>query len=1005
MNITTPTANPPVEILIAEDSSTQAQRLRHILEQRGYRVIHATNGRLALEAAQCHKPTLIISDVVMPEMDGYELCRRVKADASLGDIPLILVTTLSDPEDVIRGLECRADNFILKPYDEHYLLGRVQFVLLNREVLQAERTTMGVEIFFGGQQHFITADRLQILNLLLSTYDAAIQRNKELIHAQEELLGSNRLLSEANRRLEQEIGEREKTEQALRTSEESLAVTLQSIGDAVLATDAEGRVTRLNAVAETLTGWTQAEAAGRPVADVFHIISETKRQPAFLPVADTLAKGGVHGLANHTVLIARDGTERPIADSCAPIRNREGAVIGAVLVFRDVTDERIAGKQIAALLKELKDVKVALDEHAIVAITDAHGKITYVNDQFCAFSKYSREELLGQDSRIVNSGHHPKAFFRELWETITSGRIWQGEIRNRAKDGSFYWGDTTIVPFLGDDGKPVQFIAIRTDTTERKTAEAALQRAHEELGRTNAELAQASRHKDEFLANMSHELRTPLNAILGLSEALLENASGTLTQRQVKSISTISTSGAHLLVLINDILDLSKIEAGRLELHQTTVNMPEFCESCLVFVRTQAMHKHIGITFEPDERLVKFEADPKRLKQILVNLLTNAVKFTPEGGRIGLAVAAPEGEEVVRFTVWDTGIGIAPADVAKLFRAFTQIDSGLSRAQEGTGLGLALVAKLVELHGGSVAFESEPGQGSRFIVTLPRAAASSSTPAPEPAPKAEANRRGYRRALIIEHDSTAAALLVRYLRELGLGSVLHGQGEKSVETALREQPDVILLDILLPDDSGWVVLAKLKEHPGTRDIPVAIVSVVDEPQKSCSLGAAAHFTKPVTRAQLAEFLQREAVSVALRAVPRVVRHTSKPPFAGARLLLAEDNEANIETIGGYLEDKGYEMHYARHGLAAVQLARERHPALILMDIQMPVMDGLAAIREIRADSALKAIPIVALTALAMPGDRERCLTAGATDYLSKPVSLKALAALVNRRLPAGEGVK
>jgi two-component system, sensor histidine kinase and response regulator len=197
-----PSDQPPIEILIAEDSPTQAQRLRYILEQQGYLVTHATNGRLAWEAARLRKPTLVISDVIMPEMTGYELCRRLKEDEHLGDIPVILVTTLSDPEDVIRGLECHADNFILKPYEEHYLLGRVRFVLLNREIRRIEPGGMGVEIFFNGHRHFITADRLQILNLLLSTYDAAIQRNKELIHAKENLHRLNTRLETANKELE-----------------------------------------------------------------------------------------------------------------------------------------------------------------------------------------------------------------------------------------------------------------------------------------------------------------------------------------------------------------------------------------------------------------------------------------------------------------------------------------------------------------------------------------------------------------------------------------------------------------------------------------------------------------------------------------------------------------------------------------------------------------------------------------------------------------------------------
>jgi len=197
-----PKKNKSVEILIAEDSPTQAEKLRYLLEEHGYAVTAAPNGKQALEAARSRKPTLIISDVVMPEMDGYEFCRRVKADPKLADIPVILVTTLSDPQDVIRGLECRADSFILKPYDERYLLSRVEFALINREMRQADRAGMGVELFFNGQKHFITADRLQILNLLLSTYDAAIQRNKELNHSQEELQSLNAKLEAANTELE-----------------------------------------------------------------------------------------------------------------------------------------------------------------------------------------------------------------------------------------------------------------------------------------------------------------------------------------------------------------------------------------------------------------------------------------------------------------------------------------------------------------------------------------------------------------------------------------------------------------------------------------------------------------------------------------------------------------------------------------------------------------------------------------------------------------------------------
>lgn len=700
-------------------------------------------------------------------------------------------------------------------------------------------------------------------------------------------------------------------------------------------------------------------------------------------------------------------------------------IFNAQDIARKNSEATLHEAQISETRKALVDFKAALDAHAIVATTDAHGRITYVNEKFCAISKYSREELIGKDHRIINSGHHSKSFIREIWQTIGAGSIWKGDLKNRAKDGSMYWVDTTIIPFLGKDGKPEQFIAIRADITERKLAEDDLRRTLDALSVANAEL-EATRLKTDFLANMSHELRTPLNAILGLSEALREQTYGPLTSRQSQSLSTIHSSGEHLLALINDILDLSKIEAGKLDLNLDLVDVSEFCESCLVFIRTQAMQKKIGVTFEHDEHVAQLLVDPRRLKQILVNLLTNAVKFTPNGGHIGLSVTAPKGEEMVRFTVWDTGIGISMDDAAKLFRAFTQIESGLTRPQEGTGLGLALVAKLVELHGGSVALESEIGKGSRFIVALPLANADASKGRDEliPAMAGDKNRvrpilsakqvnfkvkdaapaRVYRRALLIEDDSIAADLLVRHLCSLGLTSVVHPRGEQSVDEVLREQPDVILLDIQLPNDSGWVVLTRLKENPLTRDIPVVVVSVIDSPEKSRSLGAAAHFTKPVSREQLASFLQpSNETGAAIADSGKLLAGSLTRNFAHAKdsamILMAEDNLANIQTIGGYLEAKGYNMHYAYNGQVAVTLARQLKPALILMDIQMPVKDGLTAIKEISADIALKDIPIIALTALAMPGDRERCMAAGATEYISKPVKLKELLALVEKLAP------
>lgn len=432
-----------------------------------------------------------------------------------------------------------------------------------------------------------------------------------------------------------------------------------------------------------------------------------------------------------------------------------------------------------------------------------------------------------------------------------------------------------------------------------------------DLQRTNAELARATRLKDEFLANMSHELRTPLNAILGMTEGLQEEVFGPLTNRQRRSLTTIETSGNHLLSLINDVLNVAKIESGQFELDHAAVNVRLLCDSSLTLVKQLAHEKRLHIETRVSKSLPELYGDERRLRQMFVNLLSNAVKFTPEGGRITVTAAYtalspeesvsnrdlfhlkpvietaresepeesvsnrdlfhPEGDPadtvgILALSVADTGIGISPENANKLFQPFIQIDSALNRQYQGTGLGLALVRRITEIHGGKVTLTSEIGSGSCFTVQLP----------------------------------------------------------------------------IIPIPAGNV----------SATTPTNSIEVV---------------------APLA-------------------------PATAPLILLAEDNAANISTITAYLTAKGYSLMVAQNGLEAVNLATSANPDLIFMDIQMPHLDGLEAIRQIRQNPALANVPIVALTALAMPGDRERCLAAGADDYISKPIRLKHLAQLISTLL-------
>ena len=800
---------------------------------------------------------------------------------------------------------------------------------------------------------------------------------------------------------------RKQAEAALAKAGALQSAIFNSANFSSIATDARGVIQIFNVGAERMLGYAAADVTNKitpaDISDPQEVVERAKTLSAELattikPGFEALVFKASRGIEDiyELTYIRKDGSRLPAVVSVTALRDAEDGIIGYLLIGTDNTARQLIEEERMKLDQRLRDQQFytrSLIESNIDALmtTDPLGIITDVNNQMETLTGCTRDELIG--APFKNCFTDPVRAIAGIKKVLSERKVTDFELTARARNGSETQVSYNASTFYDRERKLQGVVAAARDVTEKKLAELAMRRLHEGLTRANAKLDQAGRLKDEFLANMSHELRTPLNAILGLSEALLEQVSGTLNPRQIKSITTISTSGVHLLTLINDILDLSKVESGKLEFNPEPINAREFCESCLQFVRTQAMQKRIEIVFEPAEAMATFTADPKRLKQILVNLLSNAVKFTPEGGHIGLTVAAPPSEDMVEFTVWDTGIGIAPENERLLFRAFSQIDSGLTRAQEGTGLGLVLVAKLVELHGGGVTLESRLGEGSRFIVRLPQAIPGAA--GRKIGTDGEPDRRGCHRALVIEDDPTSGAILVKYLTELGLESVVRVRGEEILETVARERPDVILLDIQLPGVSGWSVLAQLKEHRETRHIPVAVVSVMDEPRKARILGATAHFTKPITRAQLAGFLQREVV------IPLASSQSGAPMRAasGPILLLAEDNEANVLTIGGYLEDRGYVMHYAINGAVAVKCARALHPALILMDIQMPVMDGLTAIREIRTEAAMNDIPIVALTALAMSGDRERCLAAGATDYMSKPMNLKALAELVNRLAP------
>ena len=568
--------------------------------------------------------------------------------------------------------------------------------------------------------------------------------------------------------------------------------------------------------------------------------------------------------------------------------------------------------------------------------------------------------------------------------------------------GSIEYEGEQAVQMIVRDRSVAQLLRQEADA-ERQQLSLELKDVKDGLSAANAEVQRANRLTDEFLSGMSHELRTPLNAVLGLTEALQEEVYGSVNDTQKSTLIEVADEGRRLLSLINDVLDMAKAGIGKLELESAPINIPEVCRASLERVKRSASEKEIELDCKIDPKVQIINADERRVHQILTNLLENAVKFTPEKGTVLLEVIPDRDENTVHFAVSDTGIGIAKDQLDDLFKPFRQLDSSLTREHEGAGLGLTLVYRLTEMHGGSVSVESEPGSGSRFLVSLP---------ADEMNDK-ETGSQGtidqavvVNSALVIEDCSASAEQICRYLQERGIRPKVCSRGDEAMQLALDINPDLIVLDIELPGLHGWEVLERLQANRRTSKIPVIISSIVDEKQRGIALGASEYLVKPINRNQLGYALCKvaaacEDISKALvfeAASQDTTDDHDEDTTEQRTILLAEDNEANIKTLTDYLKVKGYVVNVARDGMEAVEQTEASPPDLILMDIQMPRMNGLEAIECIQKIDGLDRIPIIALTALAMPGDRDRCINAGASDYLSKPVSLKALNAAISKYL-------
>jgi PAS domain S-box-containing protein len=1061
--------NQGIEILIADDTLTEAEQLKRLLEERGFAVVLAANGQEALAKVKRCKPALIICDIAMPAMDGYTLCKRIKSNKSTRDTPVVIVTTFLSLQELIKGLECGADNFMRKPYDEKSLLSCISSTLANRVMRKSENMRAGAVGYLIDQRQVITSERQQILDFLISTYEHGVlineepnAREKRLAFSRQCLNGLTRIAETLNRcTSEQEVAaqalqralelpgvqagwislqegetgfrmasahglppalqapgaleghclcrrkllsgeliratnilecerlqmakgdtrglryhasiplwignrtvgimnlagpeqgvfsdegleilhgvgnqigmalERARLYEDLKTqaeertaaltaeiaerthaqeSQRRLVTILDATPDFVAIADADKRALYLNAGGRTMIGVGEDEdIAGFPLADGH---PEWARALVLGEGIPTALRDGVW--SGETALLHRSGREIPVSQVILAHKAPNGVVEFLSTIARDITEHKRAEAtrralyqasleiqtplglqerldrllQAARTVLELDRVNVLLADPAgqwleAVASLGVEDPLEVIRVPIgpaggSIAQAYLTQRMIAWDGQ----GSVPGPLrLQPPYDRITAlrSKVFVNVpllIQGRAIGVLGADRKRSRRPFDEATGEILQLFAAQAAIAIEQARlyeaqhmaaiqlEATVEARTQELQETLLKAEAASRAKSDFLANMSHELRTPLNSVLGFSELLQQQAYGPLTEKQARYVEYIHQSGQHLLSLINDLLDLTKVQAGKIELRPQTFVLREALAATLTLIRPQAEAKSLRLQLQEDEAPATLVADPLRFKQILFNLLSNAVKFTPRAGRITVTarkvhssqfmVEEPEkslGElstgnteqpgEFVEIAVQDTGIGIKAEDLPKLFQPFTQLESKLVKQYQGTGLGLALTKQLVELHGGTIRAESAgEGKGSVFGVRLPLV-----------------GPRDKRLILVVDDDEALAGTIRDALEAAGYQVDSVGDGATALERVASLRPDLVLLDLELPRLDGSAVLRQLRTDANTQAIPVLVMTGVEVERGTevLSAGANEFLTKPFSMTVLESTVRR-----------------------------------------------------------------------------------------------------------------------------------------------------
>ncbi len=782
-----------IEILVVEENLPQSEHLKHILEQHDHPVSVAHNGKLALAAVRARPPQIVISAVLLPEMSGYELCRQIKTDEQLKDIPVILLTSISDPADIIRGMECGADNFVIKPYDEKLLRSRIEYLVLNRQLRVGAGTQTGLEIVLGGQKYFITSERQQMVDLLISTYETAVQKTTKLLRIEQELtMLNNRLeekVAERTAALVKEISEHQATVKELAESEDRYR-RLVELSPETIAVHREGRFAYVNAAGVKLFGAASPEELiGRPILDVIH--------PDYREVVSSRAQQNLEG--EQTPLqelkaIRLDGQVIDIETAGIPITFEDQPAIE--LVSRDITKR----KQAEEALRESEQRYRLLSEGILHQVWAAQpdGKTDYVNERMVAYFGCSPEQLLGDGwQATVHPDDLPVSL--EKWtESLQTGEPYEVEYRLRRADGEYCWHAGRATAGRDSEGRILKWFGTNTDINNQKLTEEALR-----LNELRLQQSQKMEAIGTLAGGVAHDFNNLLTVILGNTNLALRQLPPT-NQAHLRLVE-IERAGNRATMLTRQLLAFSR----RQHLERHTINLNDTVRELVKFLR-RIIGEDVEVNVKTAPDLSAVFADPAQLEQMLMNLCVNARDAMPGGGTLTIETSNIELDEsyqrqypyvkpgkYAQIKVSDTGSGFDKETQARIFEPFFTTKA----VGKGTGLGLSMVYGIVKQHDGHIHVYSELEQGTTFTVYLP---------VDEKAVEKEKQKQplpllgGTETILVAEDEEALRKLSKDVLESLGYTVLLAKNGEEAIEMyiANRERIDLLLFDVVMPRMSG-----------------------------------------------------------------------------------------------------------------------------------------------------------------------------------------------------------